>query len=300
MYFKLTLNSLNTFACAARTESFQHAAEQLHISPSAVSHQIRKLEQQLGYPLFQRGDKQVNLTPRGLALFQQLNQPLHQLHQAAEQALQPQQNLVQISCAPAFATRWLLPRLQQFQQRYPEIEVNIQATTERVALESLQLDGIIRHGNQLWPEMHQLRLLQERSVVVCRPGLLKRLGCHLDAAQIAQQPLLDIAAHTDRWREWFSREGLNTSRQACCITVENTAQAIDACQLSDLFVLLDANMVEKELKEGSLVIAAEVETDAPYGFSLLWSKQRDASQAFLTFRDWLAQQLDTAGADQSF
>lgn len=298
MYFKLTLNSLNTFACAARCESFQQAAAQLHISPSAVSHQIRNMESLLGYTLFQRGDKKVSLTPQGRSLLQQINQPLHLLHQATEQALQPQQAVVRISCAPVFATRWLLPRLNDFQQQHPEIEISIQATTERVALESLQLDGIIRHGNRRWPEMHQLQLLEERSVIACRPALLKRHSAPMSAAQIARQPLLDIAAHTDRWQEWFSREGLNTTRQACCVSVENTAQAVEACLLSDLFVLLDANMIERELAEGSLTIAAEVDTDRPYGFSLLWSKQRPASEAFMAFHHWLATQQ--TGFDQSF
>lgn len=294
MYFKIPLNSLNTFACAARYESFQQAATELHISPSAVSHQIRNLEQQLGYKLFQRLDKRVALTEPGLTLFQSLNQPFHQLHQATEQALKPPSPVVRISCAPLLATRWLMPRLQDFQRQHPTIEIALEATSERIDLDTAALDGVIRHGARHWPQMHELRSIEERAVIACRPGLLKRQGGSVTPEQLAQLPLLDIAAHPDRWQEWFSRFGLKTDRRACSMVVQNGAQAIEACLMSDHFMLLDSNMITSELQNGSLVIAADVECDQHYAFSLLWPRQRVPKPAFIAFRDWLATQLESA------
>lgn len=291
MHFKIPLNSLNTFACTARGESFQRAAEQLNISPSAVSHQIRNLEQQLGYKLFHRLDKQVRLTESGRALYQRINQPLHQLHHAAELALQPSQPVVRISCAPIFATRWLMPRLSDFQACHPDIELSVQATTEQVDLESQQVDGLIRHGNQRWPQVNQQFLLAEQSVIVCRPTLFRRFSQPLDAHQLQHQPLLDVAAHSDRWKSWFARHGIQADRQRCSMSVQNGAQAIEACMLGDLFLLFDQTMLQRELADGSLVVACEVENDSPYGYSLLWSKQRPVSAAFETFQHWLATQL---------
>ncbi|MCV6587401.1 MAG: LysR substrate-binding domain-containing protein [Marinobacterium sp.] len=288
MYFRLSLNHLNTFACAARYESFQQAAEQLNVTPSAVSHQVRQLEQQLGYTLFKRLDRQVRLTDAGLTLFQQLNQPLHQLHSAAEQALTTPHQQVKISCAPLYATRWLMPRLPDFRARFPDIEISIQATTEQVALESYELDGLIRHGAHNWPQMHQLRLLDEQPVIACRPALLRRLEVTRVTAELLQhQPLVDIAAHPDRWQAWFHQQGINADRRLCRTVVQNAAQAIDACLFSDLFLLLDRTPIERELADGSLVVVAEPENHEPYGLSLLWSKQRRPRAAFLTFHDWL-------------
>lgn len=299
MHFKIPLNNLNTFACAARLESFQHAAEQLHISPSAVSHQIRNLEQLLDYKLFDRLDKQVKLTEQGLDLFQVINQPLHLLYQASEQALQPQLHRLNISCAPIFATRWLMPRLSSFQACHPEIEITIHATTEKVDLYQGQIDGVIRHGLGNWPELMHQPLLPEQPVIVCRPSFLKKLGGPLTPEQLMSQPLVDISAHTDRWEEWFADNGIKANRSLCVMKVQNSAQAIETSQMSDMFSLQDRNMIEKDLAEGSLVIACEQQVHSPFGYYLLWPRDSAMKPALKQFKVWLLAQLSQAQTDGS-
>lgn len=290
MHFKIPLNMLNTFACAARVESFQLAAEQLHITPSAVSHQIRKLEQQLDYKLFERLDKQVRLTSEGHQLFQSINRPLHELFQASEQALTPPTPTVQISSVPLFATRWLMPKLDQFQSEHPDIELSIQATTDLVNLDSSNLDCAVRQGDGSWSDVHSVKIVDEKPVVACRTSLLERLGGPLSPIELLQQPLVDAVAHSDRWKAWFAQADIRTDRRICVMQVQTAAQAIEVCLLSDHFLLVDRSMIAKEIENGQLVVASDQGKPSAFGYHLIWSKQRDMSDAFMRFKEWLCQQ----------
>lgn len=290
MHFTIPLNNLNTFACAARVESFQLAAEQLHITPSAVSHQIRKLEQQLGYKLFERLDKQVRLTAEGQQLFQSINRPLHELFQASEQALTPPKPTVHISSVPMFATRWLMPRLSLFQTVQPNIELSIQATTDVVNIDSRQWDCAIRLGDGSWSDVNHLKLIDGDPVVACRTSLLERLGGPLTPKQLLQQPLIDAIATSDRWKAWFAQAGIRTDRRICVMKVQTAAQAIEACLLSDLFILVDKSMIEQEISDGQLTVACDLKEPSRFSYHLVWSKQQVESEAFLKFKAWLLQQ----------
>lgn len=292
MHFTIPLNSLNTFACAARVESFQLAAEQLHITPSAVSHQIRKLEQQLDYKLFERLDKQVRLTAEGQQLFQSINRPLHELFQASEHALTPSKPVVQISSVPMFATRWLMPRLNQFQTQHPEIELSIQATTGLMNVDSSALDCVIRQGDGVWPDMHSVKLMDEQPVVACRASLLEKLGGALSPKELIRQPLVDAVAHTDRWKAWFAQANIRADRRICVMHVQTAAQAIESCMLSDLFILVDKAMIEQELDNGQLVVACDQQKTSKFAYYLIWSKQHAEKEAFIQFKQWICQQAE--------
>lgn len=292
MHFKIPLNMLNTFACAARVESFQLAAEQLHITPSAVSHQIRKLEQQLDYKLFERLDKQVRLTDQGHRLFQSINRPLHELFQATEQALTPPTPTVQINSVPLFATRWLMPKLDEFQTEHPDIELSIQATTDLVNLDSSNLDCAIRQGDGTWPDVNSIKIMDEQPVVACRPGLLDKLGGALSPIELLQQPLVDAVAHSDRWKAWFAQADIRTDRRICVMQVQTASQAIEVCQLSDHFLLVDRSMIAKEIENGQLAVASDQGKPSAFGYYLIWSKTRDVSDAFVRFKEWLCKQVN--------
>lgn len=290
MHFKIPLNTLNIFACAARAESFQLAAEQLCISPSAVSHQIRNLEQRLGYKLFKRLDKQVELTERGLELLHSINEPLQQLFIASERALHPPTPSVEISCAPIFATRWLMPRLAEFYARYPVVDLSIKATTDRIDPSTHETDGVIRHGTGNWPELKSHLLINEQPVVVCCPNYLKKLGGQVTAKRLLELPLLDITAHPDRWKDWFAQQNIVADRRKCVVQVQNSAQAIEACQRSKLLCLVDKVMIERELQEGTLAIACAFKAESKYSYYLLWSENKPSKTAFRTFTHWLIEQ----------
>ena len=292
MHFSIPLNTLNTFACAARVESFQLAAEQLHITPSAVSHQIRKLEQQLDYKLFERLDKQVRLTSEGQQLFQSINRPLHELFQASEHALMPPKPTVQISSVPMFATRWLMPRQDQLQAQFPDIELSIQATTDLVNVDSSNLDCVIRQGDGSWPDVNSLKLFNEHPVVVCRTSLLEKLGGTLSPAELIQKPLVDAVAHTDRWKAWFAQADIRTDRRICVMKVQTAAQAIEACLLSDLFILVDKSMIEQEIANRQLAVACDLKKPSRFSYYLVWSKQRAESEVFVRFKEWICKQAE--------
>lgn len=174
MKAKLPLNNLNTFATAAERLSFQAAADLLHVTPSAVSHQIRNLEALLGYPLFDRVDKGIRLTARGQRLFADIRDPLKRLHKAGRRAARGQDdNMLALSVAPVFATRWLMPRLKDFYRTYPEINLSMIATAEVLGFDIDNIGAAIRIGRGDWADTDAELLFHPEYIAVCHPHLIE-------------------------------------------------------------------------------------------------------------------------------
>ena len=170
MQSRLPLNSLNTFAAAAEKLSFQAAAEVLFVTPSAVSHQIRHLEELLGYKLFERLDKRVRLTTQGERLFNDIRLPIGQLHEAARRAQRGvDDSTLAISVAPMLATGWLLPRLKDFYQLNSDINLSVVAATEVVDFSSDPFDASIRMGRGGWSNVKAVHLFGSEQLLFADP-----------------------------------------------------------------------------------------------------------------------------------
>ncbi|OMH29070.1 LysR substrate-binding domain-containing protein [Motiliproteus sp. MSK22-1] len=289
---QLPLNSLNTFAAAAEFSSFQIAADHLHVTASAVSHQIRNLEKLLGYQLFDRLDKRVQLTSRGEQLYSDIGNPFQELHHAIYRALQKQQNnSLRISAAPSFATRWLLPRLDGFYARHPEIDLSLVATSELVDFRVDHIDAAIRLGNGQWPQTVAKLLFEMDLVAVCRPSLLKANGGEFDLEQLTEQSLVHNSSMGGLWQSWFIEAGYTKKCKLKGVSVQNAAQSLEAIQTGDRICLIDRPFITDALNSGDLALAYSQGYSCNRGYYLTYPEDSETKTAFKVFSQWLYSEL---------
>ncbi|MGB0722205.1 MAG: LysR substrate-binding domain-containing protein [Gammaproteobacteria bacterium] len=299
MQSPLSLKGLNTFAAAAETLSFQDAAQRLHVTPSAVSHQIRSLEDVLGYALFERGDRSIALTRRGEELYMGVRSPLRQLHDAGRAALRRSvDNTLAVSVVPGFATRWLLPRLQDFHAHHPEVNLSVVADTAVVDLLASPFDAAIRRGRAPWPGLSAELLFPLSTVAVCRPGLVQKRGSLFSPDELADQALVHLLHLPRLWNDWLHTAGVDRSEDLPGLRVQDWAQSLEAVASSDAVGLVDLSLVNDDLESGRLALACEHVMTGPEGFFLVWPGERgdspSAGTALGALHSWLLEQAGRA------
>jgi len=292
MHSLLPLNNLNAFAAAAEYSSFQEAAEALFVTPSAVSHQVRNLERILGYPLFHRVDKGVRLSSRGEQLFADIRLPLRQLHQASSKALRgTADNSLALSVAPAFATGWLLARLDDFRGRYPEVSLTVIATTELADFATDPFDAAIRMGSGRWDKLVSKRLFDSQMIAVCHPRMLERAGARLSVEEVLRANRVQNASAAQQWVDWFRSAGLDVPEKlANQLEVQSAAQVVEAIQSAEFIGLVDRNFIRNDVDSGRLAVACEhVMNDG--GYFLVFPQAADSLHSLQCFSHWLDTRL---------
>ena len=253
-----SLIALRAFEAAARLGSFQAAAAELHVTPSAISHQIRALEGELGVPLFERLDKRVVLARGGQELFPAVREAMELLQAASLRVrrLAGERRLV-LSSAPLFATRWLMPRLADCHARHPDWELHVRATLEEEDFRSGEIDLAIRWGDRdrHWPQhLAHEELLIERITAVASPDLAARLapgsgpGALIDGA-----PLLASAFRDAEWQRWFDAAGCLKPAPLPSAHFASTAHMLEAAVAGMGWALVDPRFAGRELAQGLLV-----------------------------------------------
>lgn len=289
---RLPLNNLNTFTTAAEVQSFQAAAEVLHVTPSAVSHQIRNLEGLLGYALFDRLDKRVQLTRRGERLFYALRPAFRDIHRATDQAMkQCDRSGLILSVAPAFATRWLLPRLERFYAEFPEINLSLTATSDMVDFYRDDVDAAIRLGDGRWLGAVSVKLFDMQLVAVCTPERMASLEKPVTAQRLTELPLVINSSIPDTWEGWFESAGVVLQQPVSGLSVQNASQSLEAIQTGQQICLIDQPFVEKELAEGQLVQMLEHRHHGHRAYYLAMSEEAVNKESLQIFQHWLLQQV---------
>lgn len=206
---RLPLHTLPAFRSVAQLQNLRAAAETLHLTHSAVSQQIRGLEEQLGFALFERRGRRVVLNAAGEALLRSVEPALAQLDhgvQAAAAAASGAAQRLRVTTLPSFAQRWLLPRIGRWRERHPQMALEIDASQQVIDLQRDGFHAAIRQGRGPWPGLEAERLFDEPVplIVVGSPAAARRLlGAQPEA--LAREPLLGDA---DLWARWFSAAGL--------------------------------------------------------------------------------------------
>ncbi|MBV8168858.1 MAG: transcriptional regulator GcvA [Alphaproteobacteria bacterium] len=198
------LPALRAFAVAARHLSFKQAAAELHVTPGAISQQIKALEQALGVALFQRFNRRLQLTPAGAAYLPSITAAFEEIAGATSR-LTASQALLQVSAPPSFAARWLLPRLDRFRARHPGTELAIEATMGLTNFRDDNIDVAIRYGRGRYAGLRSDRLFPVRLVPVCSPTVLHGRSAAAKRAAFASLPLLHDKARRN-WRVWLAAQ----------------------------------------------------------------------------------------------
>jgi LysR family glycine cleavage system transcriptional activator len=198
------LNALRAFAAAARWLSFTRAAAELHVTQTAISHQMRVLEAHLGARLFVRLPRRLQLTPQGQAYARELSRVFERIEDAtAAFAAQPRREVLAVTCLPSFAARWLVPRLGRFTTLHPAIDLRLITTERSVDLLREAIDVGIRFGYGRYAGLHTERFMDDECFPVCSPRLLGK-GKRLHKLQ--RQVLLHDDS-PDGWRRWLRATG---------------------------------------------------------------------------------------------
>lgn len=194
------LNTLRLFEAAGRHASFKLAAEELNITPSAVSHGIQTLEDWLGVQLFTRGHRSLDLTAAGLAYLPRVRDALARLASATEAVpgRRPSGKLA-VSVAPSFGLRWLIPNLPRFNHHHPEIEVTLDTAHRQVEFPRDGIDVAIRMGQGDWQDLYALHLVTEELVPVCTPALAATI---VSVGDLRSKTLLHISNISEDWAAW--------------------------------------------------------------------------------------------------
>ncbi|KGT94587.1 LysR family transcriptional regulator [Erwinia typographi] len=281
--------ALRTFEVATRHATFTSASEELHITQSAVSHQLKNLEEIWGLQLFQRG-KSLSLTPAGAALapivrefFMNLEATLADLHE------QKGKVRLRVSTTYSFALKWLLPRLPDLARLHPDILVTLESTDKAINFSSSESDVAIRFGNGNYPALHAEFMFREQIFPVASPALLHRFGTPQAPAELLRYPLLtrDGADLVPKWEAWFKQVGVSISALQENVRLADTNMTIEAALLGQGVALARSGHVEKEIDEGSLTRLFDLFSPSPTAYYFVCPKGIETQPHIINFRNWL-------------
>ncbi|MFN7156221.1 MAG: LysR family transcriptional regulator [Acidovorax sp.] len=280
---------LLAFEAAARHQSVSRAAEELHLTQSAVSRQIRQLEDQLGTALFHRVRQRVVLTDAGRVYAADVLAVLQQLSASTQKAMafSSTDGLLNLAVLPTLGTRWLIPRLPRFMALHPDVTVNFSARTEPFDFAGTPFDAAIHFGAPHWAGAVCQYLMHEEVVPVCSPGYQSQHGIHTPQ-DIARVVLLQQSTRPTQWAEWFERVGAPTNLALRGPRSEQFAMIAQAAVSGLGAALLPRFLIEPELTAGSLIeLSTTVLTSSDDAYYLVYPETRAQTPLVKAFRDWV-------------
>jgi DNA-binding transcriptional LysR family regulator len=221
------LSCLLAFESAARCASFKLAAEELNLTPSAVSHQIAKLEQLLDVKLFDRNGRLVTLTPAGSEYLSRLSGALDTISVATDNARKGVNNTLHVHSSPSFASQWLMPRLADFARAHPHISLSLSSSVLHSDFENGQVDIDIRYGHPNWPQLHVEPIFEERIVPLASPEFVAQHRI-TQPEDLMNLPLIQSVVNVVQWRDWFASRGIHHTPGRFAYRFDRTAMALDA------------------------------------------------------------------------
>lgn len=281
--------TLRAFEVATRHTTFTAAAAELCITQSAVSHQLKNLEEIWGLPLFQRG-KTLSLTPAGAALAPLVREFFSKLETTlADLREQKGRVRLRVNTTYSFALKWLLPRLPGLARLHPEILVTLESTDQAINFASTDADVAIRFGHGNYPALHTEFMFREQLFPVASPALLQRFGTPDEPAELLRYPLLtrDGADLVPKWDAWFKQVGVNTDVLHENVRFADTNMTIEAALLGQGIALARSGHVEKEIADGSLVRLFDVPFPSPAAYYFVCPQGIETQPHIVTFRSWL-------------
>lgn len=285
-----SMNALLAFEAAAIRLSFARAASDLHVTPAAVSQQIRTLETDLGVKLFARTGRGIRLTETGRAWLPEVRRCLERIKLTVELAKEHASNVLTITVAPSFASRWLMGRLYRFSERYPEISVRVIATPEVIDLRGHDVDLAIRFGPGGYPGLVVERLLPEFLVPMCAPELIDSRRRRSHPNDLERHTLIhddSLTATGGGWPLWLHAaraDRVNASRGPRYSLADIAMQEAIAGRG---VVLARWQLAANDLREGRLVCPFDLAIESPHSYFLVAQHESAGLAKVVAFRNWL-------------
>ena len=278
------LNALRAFEAAARHCSFSRASEELHVTPAAISHQVKALEARLGVRLFRRLPRALHLTAEGQALLPELRDAFNRLANAVERAsARSAHGRLTVSAVTTFALSWLVARLSHFTEAHPEIEVNLIATVQMTDFSRDDVDLVIRYGRGRWAETRQEKLFDDMLTPLCGKRWRRHLARPNDLAKV---PLLAVRGH-DSWRTWLNAAGLTNLSFTTAQAFDSSRIAIDAAIAGAGIAVGNPVLHANLLAERRLVQPFDLVAPSRDSYWLVCPAATADHPKIAAFRDWL-------------
>lgn len=284
-----SLNGLRAFEAAARHLSFTRAAAELNVTQTAVSHQIRRLEDQLGLALFERRNRALALTreaqgylPAVRAAFEDLRQATARLQQRSRD------DVLTVSTTASLAAKWLVTRVAAFQDAHPGIEVRLTTSAHLVDFRREQVDMAVRYGRGNWPGLRAQWLMAEDIFPVCSPALLHADKPLRRPEDLAHHTLLHATVSREDWQLWLTAAGLPTALAARRgLSFDQSFMAYEAAMEGLGVALGRSAYVQADIAAGRLVVPFDVVLPADAGFYIVAPEETADTPRIALFRDWL-------------
>ncbi|MGQ0665233.1 MAG: transcriptional regulator GcvA [Pseudomonadota bacterium] len=287
------LNSLRSFEAAARHLSFTKAAEELNVTPAAVSHQVKALEDFLGVPLFRRLNRALFLTDAGQACLPGIRDGFDRLLTAIDQlGTVGHGGVLTVSVAPSFAAKWLVPRLDRFQSAHPDIDVRVSASMQLVDFATNDVDLAIRYGAGRYPGLVVDLLLRDTVYPACSPTLLKGEKGFRTPSDMRFQPMLHDDSPDDdmtcpTWPMWLRAAGIEGVDASRGPRFNQSSLVIEAAILGRGVALAKSTLADADVAAGRLVKPFELSFPVDFAYYVVCPEAKAALPKVQVFRDWL-------------
>jgi LysR family glycine cleavage system transcriptional activator len=284
-----SLNGLRAFEAAARHLSFTQAASELNVTQTAISHQIRRLEEELGIRLFIRKNRALALTPQARDYLPGVRAAFNDLRLATDRLLRKgDDNVLTVSTLASLAAKWLLPRLTAFQEAHSGIDVRITTSTALVDFRNGDVDAAIRYGRGNWPGLRAEWLMADEAFPVCSPALLAGERPLRTPEDLRDHVLLHTTNNYDDWRQWLTAAGLpsDISRQRG-ITFDLILLMVQAAIDGIGVAMGRTSYVQDDIAKGRLVVPFNIALPADAGFYLVSPEGAAEPAKLKAFRQWL-------------
>jgi len=286
------LKAIQAFEQTARFGNLARAAEVLDLTPSAVSHQLAKLEAMIGRQLFVRAARGVTLTPVGEQYLKDISGVLHSLEVATERAASDVSlDCLRLHSAPSFGLLWLMPRLEAFRISHPDIQINLSCSYESLHFSRDKIDVDIRHGLPNWPSYEVRTVRNETFTVLASPKLLAR--CPVTAPEdLLGSDLILSEATLLKWPEWFARHGLARPENPYALSFDRSYMTLEAASHGLGFALESSLLAQKYLANGTLVEVAPQTLSAPVAaHHVVFPKAHSSFPRVRRFLEWMESEV---------
>ncbi|WP_129139470.1 LysR family transcriptional regulator [Modicisalibacter coralii] len=288
-----TLTAMQCFEAAARHLSFTRAADELSLTQSAVSKQVAQLESILEHPLFRRVRKRLQVTPEGSLYLTEVRKILAQVEMSTRymQSYGGQSEVLHVTTLPTFGARWLIPRLNGFRFRHPNVYLDISNRVEPFDLEAERVDVAFFFGHGAWPRAECIKLLDERVVAVCAPALVPAEGLD-DPLDLTRLVLLQSATRPEAWHDWFEAQGCYTTHSYHGPRFDTFYMAMQAARAGCGVALVPSFLAEEELRAGQLVVPWSFSMLSRSAYYLAYPEHKGDVGKVRGFIDWILEHVD--------
>jgi LysR family glycine cleavage system transcriptional activator len=281
------LSALRSFASAGRHLSFQRAAAELAVTPTAISHHIKRLEDDLGTPLFRRMTRKLELTEAGRALLPEVAGAFDRLAAAVERLkASGDSGTLTVSAIITFAYRWLAPRLAKFSALHPKIDVRLEASQRLADFGRDEVDVAIRHGNGSWPGLTAIKMFDDRFTPLISPKLLAKGPPLRKPEDLVNYTLLRDIPYFE-WENWFKAAGVKPPEIARGPTFDSSQLAVQAAEAGLGVALVHPEFFADEVEAGRLVQPFPFVGGNDKSYYLVYPTAAAERPKIAAFREWL-------------